>query len=120
MDVKQFIIDYYHALLTPEGVKDFLHPQVLIEWHSPRGYLELDIKDIIKFSEVISKQYTTLRLNVTHIVAEGDNRVSVRYINMVTTPDDPENEKELSQSISIWELKNNKLYRGYVMSHQSE
>lgn len=118
MDVKQFIIDYYHALLKPETLKDFLHPQVLVEWHSPRGYVELDIKDLIKFSEHISKQYSTLRLVVTHIVAEGDKKVSVRYINMITTPEDPLSEKELSQSMSFWELKDNKLYRGYVMTHQ--
>lgn len=120
MDVKQFIIDYYHALLRPEKLRDFLHPQVLVEWHSPRGYVELDIKDLVKFSEVISKQYTTLRLNVTHVVAEGDNKVSVRYTNMITTPQDPLSEKELSQSMAIWELKDGKLYRGYVMTHQSE
>lgn len=120
MDVKQFIVDYYHALLDPQKVKDFLHPQMLIEWQSPRGYLELDVKDLLKFSEVVSKQYSTLKLNVTHIIAESDNRVAVRYINLITTPEDPLNEKELSQSMSIWELKDNKLYRGYVMTHQSE
>jgi hypothetical protein len=96
-----------------------LHPQVLVEWHSPRGYVELDIKDLIRFSEMISKQYATLRLKVTHVLAEDDNRVAARYINLITTPDDPYSEKELSQSMSVWELKDNKLYRGYVMTHQS-
>lgn len=118
MDVKQFIIDYYHALLTPEKLKDFLHPNALVQWHSPRGYLELDYKELIRFSEFTSKQYSTLRLKVTHVIAEGDNKVSARYINYITTPDNPLEEKELSLSMSIWELLDGKLYRGFVMTHQ--
>lgn len=120
MDIKKFIIDYYHALLDPEGVKDFLHPNMLIQWQSPRGYLELDANELVQFSKMISKQYSTLRLEVTHIVAEAEDKVAARYINFITTPDNPTIEKELSHSIAIWQLKDGKLYRGFVMTHQAD
>lgn len=119
MDIKSFILDYYKALLNPEEVKKYLHPQMLIKWQSNKGYLELEVNDLLNFSRLISKQYSTLRLNVSDVIVEG-NKVAVRYTNFITTPDNPLHEKELSNSMSMWELKDNKLYRGYVMTHDFE
>jgi predicted SnoaL-like aldol condensation-catalyzing enzyme len=115
MDIKQFITDYYHALVNPEEVKKFVHPNLRIEWHSVKGFIELDSDEVVRFAQQFGKNYATLRLEITHIIAEG-NSVAVRYINYVTTPDDP-HETALTQSVAIWELQDNKLYRGYVMSH---
>lgn len=114
MDVKQFITDYYHTLRNPEEVRKFLHPNLRIEWYSVRGFIELDGDEVVRFAKQFGSNYATLRLEITHIIAEG-NSVSVRYINYVTTDDDPF-ERALTQSVAIWELQDNKLYRGYIMS----
>ena len=116
MDVKEFIRGYYRSLLDPEEVKNFVHPHLTIQWYSTRGYIELDADEIIKFASQLSKTYLSLRLEISHIVAES-NKVSVRYANHVTTAENPFEEKVLSHSIAIWELKDGLLYRGYVMSH---
>ncbi len=118
MDVKQFIKDYYENLLTPENLKNFLHPQAIIEWHSQRGYVEMDTAEIVKFMEVVSRNNTTLRFRVTHLVAEGEDKVAAKYINYLESADDLNIEKEVSHGISIWELKDNKLYRGYIITNQ--
>lgn len=118
MDIKQFITDYYNSLLKPENIKNFLHPQAVIEWHSQRGYVELDATDVVKFMEVVSKNNSNLRFRVTHLVAEGENKVAAKYVNYLESKEELGAEKEVSHGISIWELKDNKLYRGYVMTNQ--
>jgi len=114
MDVKKFITGYYHALINPQEVRKFMHPNLKIEWHSTRGYVELTAGEVIQFAEQMQKNYASLRIEITHIVVEGSS-VAVRYINYVTTTDDAF-EKPLTQSVAFWELQDNKLYRGYVMS----
>lgn len=119
MDIKEFITGYYNALLKPEEVTKYVHPQMVIRWQSSKGYLELEPNDLLNFSKLISKQYTTLRLDVLDVMAEGD-KVAVRYASIITSPDNPLEEKELSHSMSMWELKDNKLYRGYVITSDLE
>jgi hypothetical protein len=48
-------------------------------------------------------------------VAE-DNTVALRYAHYVKTIENPREEMLLAHFMVVWELKANKLYRGYQMS----
>lgn len=116
MNPKELVLAYYSALIYPERVTQFVHPDLLIQWDSARGYVEIDRKEILVFARQSKKAYRSLRLEISHIIQQG-NTVCVRYINHVTTHDDPFIEKAIFRSVAIWEIKDSLLYRGYVMSH---
>ena len=78
-------------------------------------YLKLKHQDIIDLTTELGKAYVRSKARITHILEEG-NTVSVRYSHYVKTIENPREEMLLAHFMVIWELKNNKLYRGYQMS----
>jgi len=117
MSAKEIVQNFYQSdvLLETDTVKEFLHPDVILEWHSTRGFLKLKKSDIIALSTELGKAYVRSKSRITHIIAE-DNMVSVRYSHYVKTIENPREEMLLAHFMVIWELKGNKLYRGYQMS----
>ncbi|WP_162128235.1 nuclear transport factor 2 family protein [Flavobacterium phycosphaerae] len=117
MSAKEIVQKFYQSdvLLEPDTVKEFLHPEVILEWHSTRGFLKLKKTDILALSSEFGKAYVRSKSRITHIIAE-DNLVSVRYSHYVKTIENPREEMLLAHFMVIWELKGNKLYRGYQMS----
>ena len=117
MSAKDIILDFYKSdvLLEPESVTDFLHPEVELEWHSTKGFLKLNKTEIINISRELNKAYVRSQSRITHIIEEG-NLVSVRYSHFVKTIENPREEMLLAHFMVIWELKDNKLFKGYQMS----
>jgi hypothetical protein len=70
---------------------------------------------MIELSEGLSKAYVRSKTRITHILSEG-NTVSVRYSHYVKTIENPREEMLLAHFMVIWEVKDDKLYRGYQMS----
>ena len=120
MNTKEIVQNFYKSdvLIEPNLVKEFLHPEVILEWHSTQGFLKLNYDDIIVLSTDLSKAYIRSKSKITHIIAE-DNTVSVRYAHYVKTIENPREEMLLAHFIVLWELKNDILYRGYQMSQLS-
>jgi len=120
MNAKEIVQNFYKSdvLIEPNLVKEFLHPEVILEWHSSQGFLKLNYDDIIVLSTDLSKAYVRSKSKITHIIAE-DNTVSVRYAHYVKTIENPREEMLLAHFIVLWELKNDKLYRGFQMSQLS-
>ena len=75
-------------------------------------------EDIINLSLELSKAYIRSKIRISHILAEK-NLVSVRYSHFVKTIENPREEMLLAHFITIWEIKDDKLYRGYQMSQLS-
>lgn len=117
MTAKELVTNYYNsqALRNPEVMKDYLHDGLVLQWHSSKGYLELDKNDLLALVAELDKSYVASRVNITHVIAEGDN-VSVRYTHYVHAFENPDEEMILAQFVVIWEIKDNKLYKGYLMS----
>jgi hypothetical protein len=57
-------------------------------------------------------------VRISHIIAE-DDLVSVRYSHYVKTIENPREEMLLAHFSTIWQIKDDKLYRGYQMSQFS-
>ena len=117
MSAKEIVQEFYKsdALLENETVSKLLHNDVVLEWHSSKGFLKLQRHEIIDLTTELGKAYVRSKARITHIVEEG-NTVSVRYSHYVKTIENPREEMLLAHFMVIWELKDNKLFRGYQMS----
>ncbi|MEO0046464.1 MAG: hypothetical protein RL705_1655 [Bacteroidota bacterium] len=117
MGAKAIVQEFYKSdvLLDAAKVEALLHPDVILEWHSSKGFLKLDKNQIIELSRELSKAYLRSKSRISHIVAVGDT-VSVRYAHFVKTIENPREEMFLAHFMVIWEIKDDKLYRGYQMS----
>ena len=117
MSAKEIVQEFYKsdALLENETVSKLLHNDVVLEWHSSKGFLKLNRQEIIDLTNELSKAYVRSKARITHILEEG-NTVALRYSHYVKTIENPREEMILAHFMVIWELKDNKLFRGYQMS----
>ncbi|MFM2230222.1 MAG: hypothetical protein RL607_1480 [Bacteroidota bacterium] len=117
MQAKELVLDFYKSdvLLRRDEVKEFLHPELKIEWNSTKGFVELDYDDVLNLTDELNRAYVRSKIRISHILQDG-NMVSVRYSHFVKTIENPREEMVLANFFVIWEIKDNKLYRGYQMS----
>ncbi|MEW5675401.1 nuclear transport factor 2 family protein [Flavobacterium enshiense] len=120
MKAKELVTEFYQsdALRNSEVIKQFLHDNMEFHWYSSKGFLKMDKNDLIELSNEMYRSYTSSRINISHILEE-ENKVSIRYSYFVTPFENPGEEVVLAHFMTIWELKDNKLYRGYQMSQLS-
>ena len=120
MSAKQIVEKFYKsdALIDSEVLKEYLHPDIIVEWNSSKGFVELNFTTLIDLSIELSKAYVRSKVRISHIVAEND-LVTVRYSHFVKTIENPREEMLLAHFIAIWQIKEGKLYRGYQMSQLS-
>lgn len=120
MSAKEIVQKFYKsdALIDAEVIKDFIHPDIIIEWNSSKGFVQLNYDSLINLTNDLSKAYVRSKVRISHILSDKD-LVSVRYSHFVKTIENPREEMFLAHFIAIWEIKDNKLYRGYQMSQMS-
>lgn len=120
MSVKEIVKNFYKsdALIDNEVMKDFLHTDVIVEWNSSKGFIQLNYDSLLNLSNDLSKAYVRSKVRISHIIEEND-LVSVRYSHFVKTIENPREEMLLAHFMAIWEIKDNKLFRGYQMSQLS-
>ena len=117
MSAKEIVKKFYKsdALIDSEVMKDYLHPDVLVEWNSSTGFVEHNYNSLLDLSNDLSKAYVRSKVRISHIISEND-MVSVRYDHFVKTIENPREEMLLAHFFIIWQIKDNKLYRGYQIS----
>lgn len=120
MPAKEIVKNFYKSdvLIDSEVMKDFLHPDVIIEWNSSKGFIQLNYDSLLNLSNDLSKAYVRSKVRISHIIEEND-LVSVRYSHFVKTIENPREEMLLAHFMAIWQIKDNKLFRGYQMSQLS-
>ena len=117
MSAKKLVQNFYKsdALIDAEVMKDYLHPEIILDWNSSKGFVQMDYDAILHMTNDLSKAYVRSKVRISHILSEND-LVSVRYSHYVKTIENPREEMFLANFITIWQLKDDKLYRGYQMS----
>ena len=120
MQAKEIVLEFYKSdvLLDKIAVNELLHPEVSIDWNSSKGFIQMNREDILTLTEELSRAYIRSKVRISHAVQEG-NTVSVRYSHFVKTIENPREEMLLAHFSVIWEVKDEKLYRGYQMSQFS-
>jgi hypothetical protein len=117
MNAKKIILDFYKsdALINREVLDTFLHPDVILDWNSSKGFLQMKREDLLALASDLSRSYIRSKVVISHILKEG-NLISVRYSHSVKTFENPREAILLANFMVIWELKDDKLYRGFQMS----
>jgi len=120
MTAKELVQDFYKsdALIDTAIMGSYLHPEVLLDWNSSKGFLQLKREDILSLSTELSRAYIRSKVRISHIIQE-ENLVSVRYSHFVKTIENPREEMLLAHFFVIWEIRDDKLFRGYQMSQLS-
>ncbi len=120
MTPKETVLEFYKpdVLLDRNAVSALLHPEVTIDWNSSKGFIQMNHDDILALTDDLYKAYTRSKIQISHIIEEG-NMVSARYSHFVKTIENPAEEMLLAHFFVIWEVKDGKLYRGFQMSQFS-
>ncbi|MNK89706.1 hypothetical protein D3C87_1097230 [compost metagenome] len=120
MSIKEFVQKFYKsdALIDSEILKTYLHPDVTLEWNSSTGFIQMNYDSMIEMANELSRAYVRSKVRISHIISE-DDLVSVRYSHFVKTIENPREEMLLAHFSTIWQIKDDKLYRGYQMSQFS-
>jgi predicted SnoaL-like aldol condensation-catalyzing enzyme len=95
-----------------------MHAECILDWNSSKAFIQMDYEALINMTNEISKAYIRSKARISHIIEEA-NMVSVRFSHYVKTIENPREEMFLAHIMIIWEIKDNKLYRGYQMSQVS-
>lgn len=117
MSAKKMIQDFYKsdALINSEILDSYLHPDVILDWNSTKGFIQMKRRDLLDLAGELGRAYVRSKVRISHIVKEGDT-IAVRYSHYAKTIENPREEMLLAHFFVIWEVKDDKLFRGYQMS----
>lgn len=117
MSVTELVSKFYksEAIAKHQIIEAYLHDELQVFWHSREGYLHLDKNDLMNYALNLEQAYSASRFDITHLLNDGEN-VTIRYTHFVTPIENPDQELILAHFMAIWEIKDQKLFKGYVMS----
>lgn len=114
---KELVIDFYNsdALYNSKTLDTFLHPEVVLEWNSSKGFLKKDRKGLLQSADELKIGYEAIVVQIHQIISE-ENIVSVHYTLFGTTIENPNHINRLALFFVNWEIQDGKLFKGYQMS----
>jgi len=114
---KEIVRDFYRSdILGDDTVLErFFHPELVLIWNSAHGLSIMHYDDVVKFFEEVRRSYNDLRVEVSHLLAD-DNHVTIRYKYYIRTKENPDEELGIAHFIAIFEVKDEKIFRGYQIS----
>ncbi|TSE11539.1 MULTISPECIES: nuclear transport factor 2 family protein [Aquimarina] len=118
---KEIVRSFYETDLIHdvEAFSKYLHPEIILYWNSSFGFNKKDFNDIKTMFSEMALSFETFRCEISHLIAEGSS-VTIRYTYFAKTIENPEKEDAIAHFITIWELKDDKLYKGYQISQQGD
>jgi len=120
MAIKKMIQEFYKsdALINSAVLDLYLHPEVLVDWNSSQGFLQMNREKLLILADDLAKAYIKSKVVINQII-QDKNQIAVRYSHYVKTFENPREEMLLANFFVIWELKDEKLFRAYQMSQLS-
>lgn len=118
---KEIVEKFYTSLFKgEEGVLDnYLHPNVNLTWYGTTGLKKLDFNEILNLRDDMAKNFEELKAEVEKLVEE-DHQIAIQFTYHVKTIENPDEEMPLAHFMAIWELKDNKLFKGVQISQLGE
>ena len=110
---------YESDLIHDEDIlTNYLHPDVELHWNSSFGYFEKGFDDLVSLFKGMQDSFEYSRNKITHLLTEK-NTVTVKHM-FYAKPIESQVEQAVSDFICIWELKDDKLYKGYMISQGAD
>lgn len=122
MSPKELVKSFYESDLANCGVdsvEKYLHPDCELNWNNSKGFTILNYEEIKRLIIDINKSYDSVRMQISHLLEDGDF-VTSRYTLYTSPIEDVESEEPLAHFITIWEIKEGKLYRGFEVSQLAD
>lgn len=121
LNPKKIVENFYTSNFykNPEEVKAYLHPEAELFWNSSTGFHKMNYDDILKLSRGMSESFESLRAEISHLLKDKDH-VTIRFIYHVKTVENPDEEIPMAHFIAIWQIKDDKLFKGYQISQQAD
>jgi len=118
---KKVVENFYKSDVykNPELLADYLHPDAVLYWNSSSGFHKLTYDGIFNMLKEISKSFYSLRAEISHLIRKKD-MVTIRFTYFVKTIENPREEMAMAHFIAIWEIKDDKMYKGYQMSQPAD
>lgn len=120
MTSKEVVKEFYASdIAKDDSVMTFFHKDCTLKWNTSKGFRKLDYKGIEGVIKDIQKTYHSFRYRLSHLL-EDENTVTARYTIYGTLIERPEKEDPIAHFISIWEVKDGKLFKGFEISQLAD
>ena len=121
LKVKDVVTEFYKSNFHKgeQVLSEILHPEVELAWYGTTGFRKLDFQGIVAISNELSSTYESLRAEVEKVIDKKDE-VAIHFTYHVRTIENPDEEMPLAHFIAIWEIKDDKLYKGVQISQLGE
>ncbi len=118
---KKLVEDFYTSNFykNPEVIKNYLHPDAELFWNNSVGFSKMNYSDILNLGIEMSRSFESIRAEVSHLLKDKD-QVTIRFTYHVRTVENPDEEIPLAHFISIWTMRDDKMYRGYQISQPAD
>ncbi|MBZ9630300.1 nuclear transport factor 2 family protein [Salegentibacter sp. LM13S] len=118
---KDIVEKFYTSLFNGEKdiLDNYLHPNVALTWYGTTGLKKLDFNEILSLRDDMAKNYESLKAEVEKTVEEG-HQIAIQFTYHVKTIENPDEEMPLAHFMAIWELKDDKLFKGVQISQLGE
>jgi hypothetical protein len=117
---KEIIAKFYECFYTdPDVAKKYLHPEVELSWNSSTGLRLMNFEDIAAFAAEMASSYESLRIEIKNVLQES-NQVVIDFTYHGNTIENPDEEIPIAHFMAIWELRNDKLYKGHQFSQLAD
>jgi hypothetical protein len=118
MNAKKLVKAFYESNFVKETdiAEKFFHPELTLIWNSTTDGLSiLNYDDMVNFFDEVRISYADMRMELSHLLKD-DNFVTARYKYYIRTSENPDEELGIAHFMTIWEIKDDKLYKGYQIS----
>lgn len=120
MTAKNVVQRFYDLDLAKDNqALSMFHKDCELHWNSSKGFTSYDYNGIKTILEGVQKSYISFKYRLSHLL-EDENTVTARYTIYVIPIEKMEEEEPLAHFISIWEVKEGKLFKGYEISQMAD
>ena len=114
--LRNFFSSKYYKNIS--DFEKYIHPKIQIDWNSSKGFFQFDYEKFKAMSTEMGKSFENMSPEFSHLIEE-DNKVCARFTYNVETLESSDL-IGLADFFCIWEIRDNQLYRGYIMSQPSD
>ncbi|MCX7548408.1 nuclear transport factor 2 family protein [Xanthomarina sp. F1114] len=121
MSPKDLLKEFYNTdvVKSKDLVEQYYHKDIELHWNSSEGFRISKFDDILRFFKNVRENYLSIRYEISHLLEDSDN-ITSRYTVYGKTIENEDEEIPLAHYMCIWQIKDNKLYRGYQISQLAD